>query len=108
MTYLVDWDAVHAFVRRVLRGNHGPLPIAGTPEWQALPDDHPGKVAAVLVAGDRWVLEEERLNRENARAALKEAAVEASQEIPWAAIARAITQRDAFYKSNPDLKRRAS
>ncbi|WP_347957937.1 DUF2742 domain-containing protein [Gordonia aichiensis] len=108
MTYAVNWDAVHPYVRRVLRGQYGNLPILGTQEWQDLEDSDPAKVAAILVAGDRWALEQDLLQRQQAREALKEAAVIASQEIDWKRVSKVIADRDAFYREHPDLRRKAS
>lgn len=108
MTYGVDWDAVHPYVRRVLRGKYGYLPILGTAEWQALADSDPAKVASIIVAGDRWALEQQLREKDERIRALKDATVAASQGIPWAGIAKAIADRDAFYKQHPDLRRKAS
>ncbi|GAC59501.1 MULTISPECIES: DUF2742 domain-containing protein [Gordonia] len=108
MTYGVDWDAVHPYVRRVLRGKYGYLPILGTAEWQALADSDPAKVASIIVAGDRWALETDLLERSERRAALKDASIEASQELDWARVAKHIADRDAFYRQHPDLRRKTA
>ncbi|WP_062393925.1 DUF2742 domain-containing protein [Gordonia phthalatica] len=108
MTHGVNWDAVHPYVRRVLGGKYGSVPILGTTEWQQLEDDDPAKVASIIVAGDRWALEEHLLEKAAQRAALKDAAVEASQELDWARVAKGIADRDAFYRQHPDLRRKTA
>ncbi|WP_353107745.1 DUF2742 domain-containing protein [Gordonia sp. (in: high G+C Gram-positive bacteria)] len=108
MTDCLAWDPVHTYVRRILRGRYGPLPTAGSPNWQALSDDDPAKTAALLVAGDRWVLEEVLHDEAARQAALKEAAVEASQALDWARVAKVIADRDAYYKQHPDLRRKTA
>lgn len=100
----VSWDPVAAFVRRRVSA----CPVAGTPEWVALADDDPRKLHAVLVAGSRWVLEVDLAQRDHRRAALKDAAVDLSHALPWARIAREISERDAFYRANPHLRRRSA
>lgn len=109
MTYGVDWDPVHAYVNRILRGKYdNTLPILGTPDWQELHDSDPAKVASIIVAGDRWALEQDLDQREARRAALKAAAIEAAAALDWARVAKEIADRDAFYKQHPDLRRKAS
>lgn len=105
MTEQISWKPVHSFVRRLLAGR-GTTIIAGTPEWSALLDDDPRKLAAILTAGSRWCLEIE-LGQIHARAAAeKDAAVDISTALPWAQVARRIADRDAFYRAHPDLKRK--
>lgn len=108
MTHGVDSDAVHPYVCRVLGGKYGRVPILGTHEWQQLEDDDPAKVASILVAGDRWALEQHLQEQEARRAALKDAAVEASQLLDWARVAKVIADRDAYYKQHPDLRRKSA
>lgn len=121
MTYPVDWLPVRDYVRRQLAALSSNLwtpgaepdrstiaPIAGTPEWQALDDNDPTKLAAVLAAGSRWALEVE-LDRIHQRAAAeKDAALEISQAVDWTAISKQITDRDRFYRDHPDLRRKAA
>ncbi|WP_421876775.1 DUF2742 domain-containing protein [Mycolicibacterium wolinskyi] len=58
--------------------------LAGTPEWNQLPDDHPDKLGAVLAAGLHHAL---RLDLAQERRA------EASHEISAAADWSAVSQR---------------
>jgi hypothetical protein len=51
----VEWFTVFEFVTRLL-ATVAPWPAAGTPEWRALSDDDPRKLAAVLEAGIHWSL----------------------------------------------------
>lgn len=106
MSYDVDWVAVRDFLAR-----HpvGPTHIiAGSPEWQALDDDDPQKLAAVITAGSRWVLEEEIEQHRRRREAQKDMAIGLLEELPWKKIRKQIEQRDEFYRRNPDLKRKAA
>lgn len=48
------------WVARYLTAARGPLPVYGTPEWEALPDG-PEKVASVVRAAECWRLDGERL-----------------------------------------------
>lgn len=103
----ITWDPVRDFVYRVL-GGHTTMIIAGTPEWIALPDDDPAKTIAVLTAGSRWCLETELDQIDQRRINAKHAAIDLSQARVWSAVAQRIRDRDAFYKANPDLKRKVS
>ena len=79
------------------------LPIAGSTAWIALGDDDPRKSAALLVAGSRWVLEQELDRLDAERAQSKAAAVEIAQARDWARVAQRIRGRDAAY-----IERKAS
>ena len=104
--YGVDWVAVRDYLyRRPVGRTHI---IAGSPEWQALDDDDPQKLAAVIAAGSRWVLEEEIDQLARRRQAQKDMALGLLETLPWAQICKQIEQRDEFYRKNADLKRRAS
>lgn len=107
MIYEVSWEPVHTFVGRLLAGRHTTI-VAGTPEWIALPDDAPAKLLAVLTAGSRWCLETELDQIDQRRINAKMAAIDLSQARVWSAVAQRIRDRDAFYKANPDLKRKVS
>ncbi|KSU59648.1 MULTISPECIES: DUF2742 domain-containing protein [unclassified Gordonia (in: high G+C Gram-positive bacteria)] len=105
----VDWDAVRAYVHRVLADvTHTGLPVAGTPEWCQLHDDDPAKLAALVIAGSRWVLEEEIAEINWQRDALKRASIAVAQARDWAQVARRIRERDDFHREHPDLKRRTA
>ena len=103
----ISWGPVHAFVGRLLAGRAATAIIAGTPEWCALADDDPQKVAAVLTAASRWALEQELLDLHRQRAA-KDAAVEISKSKSWSSVARRLRDRAEFFNTHPDLRRRAS
>lgn len=53
---------------RHLIERHSAPPAYGSPEWLALPEAHPAKIAAVVVAAECWAMDgdelEERLRRE--------------------------------------------
>lgn len=101
----IDWGPVARFVRRRLSGI-GQVPTAGSPDWLALDDADPKKLAAVLTAGSRWCLEWEIDQIHNRAVAEKDAALELSTALPWAAVAKSIAERDAWYRAHPDLKRK--
>ncbi len=56
----VSWWDVHEFVAPLLE-HVGSYPMAGTPEWCALPDYDPAKTAALLDAARHWALRVETL-----------------------------------------------
>lgn len=93
----VDWYRVWLFVRPLLRSCP---PIPGTPAWCALSDRDPAKLAAVLLAGALWSLNE---------SIRQDAAAQASRDVSaaydWAAIAARIHQRERFYRDKPYLRR---
>ena len=104
MSYDVDWVAVRDFLAR-----HpvGPTHIiAGSPEWQALDDDDPAKLAALITAGSRWVLEQNLEELDQQRAAKKHAAIEIATALDWTRVAKRIRDRDQFYRDHPDLRRK--
>jgi len=107
MSYGVNWEAVRDFVYR-LPARPNTTIIAGSPEWCALDDDDPAKLAALITAGSRWVLEEEIDQLARRRQAQKDMALGLLETLPWAQICKQIEQRDEFYRKNADLKRRAS
>lgn len=103
MTDTVDWDQVRPYVARLVL----PVsPLAGTAPWCDLDDDDPRKIAALITAGNRWVLEEHMRQLRSPVIALKDATVALSQELPWQEVAKRIKDRDDFYRQHPDLKRR--
>lgn len=105
MTDPIIWDPVRDFVYRVL-GGHTTTIIAGTEAWAALDDDDPAKLAAVLIAGSRWCLEENIAEIHWQRGALKRAANAISESRDWKQVAKRIRDRDQFYRDNPGLKRK--
>lgn len=80
----VNWATVLEFVQRQGIDPTRVL-IAGTPAWAALPDDHPDKLAAVLVAGLHHVL---RLDLAQAAQAEASRAVAGTPDVDWARIGR--------------------
>lgn len=93
----IDWYRVYRFVEPFLRS----CPYPGTPAWCALSDHDPAKMAAVLLAGALWSL------NESARAdAMKQASRDISAAYDWAVISRRICEREKFYHQKPWLKRK--
>lgn len=105
MTDPITWEPVRAFVGRLLAGRHTTI-VAGTPEWCELPEDDPAKMLAILTAGSRWCLETELDQIDQRRIAAKHAAIEVATALDWTRVAKRIRDRDAFYKANPDLRRK--
>ncbi|NOP97920.1 DUF2742 domain-containing protein [Mycolicibacterium fortuitum] len=94
----VCWTTVLEFVER--RGiNPTTVLLAGTPEWNQLPDDHPDKLGSVLAAGVHHVLRVDLA---------QESRAEASREICAAADWSAVAQRIRGRASNAYIPRRAS
>jgi Protein of unknown function (DUF2742) len=95
----VHWWSVHTYVAPWLE-TVGSWPTVGTPEWCALPDDHPTKLAALYDAAQHWAL---RLD------ACQEARAEASRAVSgavdWRALSREINSRADFYAVRPWLRR---
>jgi hypothetical protein len=79
------------------------LPNPGTPRWCGLPNDHPHKLAALLLRGSKAVLHDE-----GDQWALAEASKAVAGAADWSAISREINQHNAFYAERPWLKREAS
>lgn len=71
--------------------------LAGTPEWNHLPDDHPDKLGAVLAAGVHHALRVD-LAQENR--------AEASREVCTAANWSALAQRIARGRGSAYIPRR--
>jgi hypothetical protein len=84
----VCWWSVHEFVAPML-AEVGAWPMAGTPAWCELPDDHPQKVAAVYSAAQHWALRVETDQQASAEASR---AVAASAD--WKAIAKAVHKHE--------------
>ena len=86
----VSWWSVHEHVTPLLE-LVGYWPMAGTPEWCALPDG-PVKLAALYDAARHWAL---RL--ETSQQAQSEASRDVSAAADWAAVAREMHNRSARY-----------
>lgn len=97
----VSWWSVHEFVADHLQVEHWPM--VGTPEWCALPDDDPAKLAALFDAAQHWAL---RL--ETCQQARCDTSRDVAEGVNWSALAREINERTDFYAARPWLKRVAS
>jgi Protein of unknown function (DUF2742) len=98
----VSWWDVHTFVSPWLEVV-GSWPTAGTPEWCALPDGDPAKIAALCDAAHHHAL-----RIEMAQQAMAEASRDLSAATDWSAVSREIRQRNSFYAERPWLRRAAS
>jgi hypothetical protein len=98
----VSWWSVHEFVAPVLSSVES-WPMVGTPEWCALDDADPVKVAALFDAAQHWALRVETCQQAHC-----DASREISGAVDWSALAREINQRADFYASRPWLRRVAS
>ena len=98
----VNWWTVHEFVESVL-DRIGSWPMAGTPEWCALDDDDPVKIAALFDAAQHWALRLETCQQVRC-----DASQEVADAVDWSALAGDIKQRADFYAAHPWLKRVAS
>ena len=98
----VSWWSVHEFVEPILAAV-GTWPTAGTPEWCALPDNDPAKLAALLDAAQHWALRQETCQQAHC-----DASREISDALDWSALSREINERNDFYAARPWLKRVAS
>ncbi|GAB3029441.1 DUF2742 domain-containing protein [Mycobacterium bourgelatii] len=98
----VNWSAVNEFVQPHLDRVGGYFPTVGSPEWCALADDDPAKIAAVLNAGQHWAL-----HLELAQQARCDASKAISAAEDWGTVSRQIQQRREFYAEKPWLRRSA-
>ena len=90
---MVDWWEVHTFVEAVrAQLDCGPIPEAGTPDWQALADGDPRKLLACAESGVHWAL-----RRDTAQAAAADASKAIASAADWGRIARDITQRQGVH-----------
>lgn len=94
----------HQTVREFVARTHLPVGgehLAGTPEWNALPDDDPAKLGAVILSGLQRVLEIEVADLHRQREASKSAAVEVSHALDWRRVAKRIRERDEWLRAHP-------
>ena len=77
--------------------------MAGTPELCLLEDHDPMKLAAIFDAARHHAL-----RVETAQQARCDASKAVADAVDWAAVAREINQRTAFYEARPYLRRKAS
>lgn len=87
----VSWWSVQEWVAPLLDNLDG-WPMVGTPEWVALPDRHPAKIAAVYDAARHWAL-----RVETGQEAVAEASQAISAAADWAALANRIRRGRAAY-----------
>lgn len=65
----VSWWETHTYLEyQLAQANIGPLPLAGSPDWQALSDDNPQKLLALAVAGEHHILRMETAQESRAEA----------------------------------------
>jgi Protein of unknown function (DUF2742) len=98
----VSWWSVHEHIAPILSSVES-WPTAGTPQWCALDDDDPHKLAALLDAAQHWIL-----RVETCQEARCDASREISDAVDWSAMAREINERADFYAARPWLRRVAS
>lgn len=101
----IAWDPVRDFTYRVLGGRTTTI-TCGSAEWCDLPDEHPDKIVALLIAGSRWCLETELDQIDQRRIDAKHAAIEVATALDWTRVAKRIRDRDRFYRNNIDLRRK--
>lgn len=81
----VSWWSVHEHVSPLLE-SAGSWPMAGTPEWCALSDDDPRKLAALLDAARHWALRVDTCQEARAQASRA-----ISAALPWTEMANRLT-----------------
>ena len=96
---LVDWYRVYTFVAPLIE-QLGPLSWPGSPSWCELSDHDPRKLAAVLVAGVLW-----SLNQDARQNASNQASRAIAASADWGAISRRMRQHADFYRTRPWLRR---
>jgi hypothetical protein len=87
----VAWFEVRQYVAPFLQ-RVGSWPMAGTPQWCELADDHPAKAAALYDAAQHWAL-----RVETCQTALAETSHDVSGAADWKAIATEIQHRHGVY-----------
>lgn len=91
----VSWSDVNAFVLPKLV-KVGDWPMAGSPAWCLLDDRDPVKWAAVLDAGQHWILRIEGWQQADC-----DASGEISSVRDWAATSRLVTQHNSYFAARP-------
>ena len=99
MSAQVSFWSVHEYVAPLLAAV-GTWPPIGTPEWCALDDTDPRKLAALFDAAQHHALRVEM-----AQEARCEASREISAAADWSAIATEFVKLTAFYEHPPWLRR---
>lgn len=95
----VSWWTVREFVAPVLARMRS-WPTVGTPQWCALDDADPVKIAALFDAAQHWALRVETCQQAHC-----EASREISDAADWSAIAWEALVRRAFYEHRPWMRR---
>lgn len=100
----VAWWPVHEFLEAVAaQANFGPLPLAGTPAWQALAAGDPRKMLSLAFAGEHHVL-----RVEIGQQAMAEASRAVAGAADWSRVAREVTQLHSFREAHPWARREVS
>jgi Protein of unknown function (DUF2742) len=99
----VSWWDVHLFTEPLLTKVGSSWPMAGSPEWCALPDGDPAKLAAIYDAARHWALRVETCQQAEC-----EASHAISAAADWSAHARAWLSHNEFYAEKPWMRRRAA
>ena len=95
----VCWFEVYLFVARLL-ASVGSRPTAGTPEWMALADDDPRKLAAVADLGVHMAL---RIDTNQAAVAAASRAIAGSTR--WRSLARRQDRGSAYVPRLKEIAR---
>lgn len=95
----VAWWPVHEYVIEHL-AEQSDWPLIGTPEWCALPDDDPRKMASVLDAAQHYAL-----YLDGKGEALAEASTAVSTAQDWNIFSTNNIQRESLYVERPWLRR---
>lgn len=101
MSRTVNWSTVHAYIAAVLT-RVGTWPMAGTQEWDELPDGDSRRIAALFDAAQHWALYIE--NNQTAQAQASKA-VAASAD--WPAVAREVARLADARRSGARIERQA-
>lgn len=87
----VSWWHVHEYVAPVLERT-GSWPMAGSPEWCALPVDSPAKIAALFDAARHHAL-----RVEIAQEARAQASKDVAEAADWSSVTQCMLQRSGTY-----------
>jgi hypothetical protein len=87
----VSWWSVHEFVADYLEATRS-WPMAGSVEWQQLPDADPRKLASLLDAARHWALRVETCQQAEC-----EASRDVSAAADWRAVSASMLRRAAVY-----------
>jgi len=105
---MTDFNAAFTGMYRTLQRlerHHGTPPVLGSPEWAALPEGHPSRIAAIYRAALCWVFEHDE---DDQAARMKSAALDVAQGTDWAAAAQRIRDRADANSSGAYIGRKAA